>query len=395
MNDRDLFFRNLAQTSPFPLALEIARAEGLYMYDARGRQYMDLISGISVSALGHRHPAVVSAVKEQADKYMHLMVYGEFVQSPQVRLAALLTKYLPGSLNQVYFVNSGSEAVEGALKLAKRYTGRHNMVSFYNAYHGSSHGSLSVTGNEDLKRAFRPLLPNVYHLPFGDVDALEAIDRNTACVIIEPIQGEAGAVTAEPAFFKELRKRCSDTGALLIMDEIQAGMGRTGKLWAFEHYGVEPDILTLAKGLGGGLPLGAFIADKNIMQSLTRDPVLGHITTFGGNAISAAASLACMTVITAEKLWEKAEELGNRFKEQLQHHEIKNINGKGLLLALEFDSFKQCKAIIDKCIEKGLITDWFLFASHCMRIAPPLIIGQEDVDRACTIILEAIEESNY
>ena len=395
MSDRNLFFRHLAQTSPFPLALEIAEAEGLYMYDVAGKRYMDLISGISVSALGHRHPAVVNAVKEQADKYMHLMVYGEFVQSPQVRLATLLNDLLPGNLNQAFFVNSGSEAVEGALKLAKRHTGRPGIVSFRDAYHGSSHGSLSVTGNEGLKRSFRPLLPDIYHLPFGNTDALETINEKTACVIIETVQGEAGAVTADAHFFKMLRKRCDETGTLLIMDEIQAGMGRTGKLWAFEHYGITPDILTLAKGLGGGLPIGAFISDKHIMQSLTHDPVLGHITTFGGNALCAAASRACLETITNERLWENARKQGARFQKQLHHPKIKQVRGIGLLLALEFDSFDQCKDIIDRCIDKGLITDWFLFAANCMRIAPPLIISEEEVDAACNIILEAIEESTY
>ncbi len=393
MNDRTVFFRHLAQTSSFPLALEIVSAEGLYMYGADGKEYMDLISGISVSALGHRHPAVVSAVKEQADKYMHLMVYGEFVLSPQVQLAALLSDVLPDQLDQVYFVNSGSEAVEGALKLAKRYTGRMDIVSFCNAYHGSSHGSLSVTGNESLKRAFRPLLPNIYHIPFGDTNSFDAITENTACVIVEAIQGEAGAVTADAHFFLELRKRCSDTGALLIMDEIQTGMGRTGKLWAFEHYGVVPDILTLAKGLGGGLPIGAFISEKKIMQSLTHDPVLGHINTFGGNAVCAAASRACLETIVREELWRNAERQGELFRSLLKHPKIKKIRGKGLLLALEFDSFDQCKAIIDTCIARGLITDWFLFADNCMRVAPPLIIQEHEVRKACDIILQAVDQN--
>jgi len=394
MNDRTFFFRHLAQTSSFPLALEIVSAEGLYMYGADGKEYMDLISGISVSALGHRYPAVVSAVKEQADKYMHLMVYGEFVQSPQVQLATLLSDVLPDQLDQVYFVNSGSEAVEGALKLAKRYTGRREIVSFCNAYHGSSHGSLSVTGNESLKRAFRPLLPKIYHIPFGDTNSLDAITENTACVIVETIQGEAGAVTADAHFFHELRKRCSDTGALLIMDEIQTGMGRTGKLWAFEHYGIAPDILTLAKGLGGGLPIGAFISGKKIMQSLTHDPVLGHISTFGGNAVCAAASRACLETIVREELWKNAERQGELFKSLLKHPKIKQIRGRGLLLALEFDSFDQCKAIIDACIARGLITDWFLFADNCMRVAPPLIIQEHEVRKACDIILQAVDQNS-
>ncbi len=393
--NRTLFFRHLGQTSSFPLALEIVGAEGLYMYDADGKEYIDLISGISVSALGHRHPAVVSAVKSQADKYMHLMVFGEFVQPPQVQLAALLSEVLPDKLEQAFLVNSGSEAVEGALKLAKRYTGRRQMIAFQNAYHGSSHGSLSVTGNEGLKQAFRPLLPEVYHLPFGDADALSQITSDAACVIIETVQGEAGAVTAEKEFFIQLRERCNETGALLIMDEIQAGMGRTGKMWAFAHYGITPDILTLAKSFGGGLPLGAFISRKEIMQRLTHDPVLGHITTFGGNAVCAAASRACLETIISEKLWENAERQGKRFRELLTHPAIKNIRGKGLLMALEFDSFDQCKAIIDTCIAKGLITDWFLFAGHCLRIAPPLNIRDHEVEKACDLLLQAIDQNSY
>lgn len=395
MNDRMNFYRHLGQTSSFPLALEIVRAEGAYMYDADGKEYLDLISGISVSALGHGHPTVVRAVKAQAEKYMHLMVYGEFVQSPQVQLALLLSEVLPHKLEQTFLVNSGSEAVEGALKLAKRYTGRTQIVSFGNAYHGSSHGSLSVTGHEGLKRAFRPLLPEVYHLPFGNVDALSQITSETACVIVETIQGEAGAVTAGQEFFTRLRQICDDTGALLIMDEIQAGMGRTGRMWAFEHYGHIPDILILAKSFGGGLPLGAFISRKEIMHCLTHDPVLGHITTFGGNAVCAAASKACLETIISNKLWENAERQGKRFRERLVHPAIKNIRGMGLLMALEFDSFDQCKAIIDTCIAKGLITDWFLFASHCLRIAPPLNITDCDVEKACDLILEAIDQNSY
>ncbi len=365
------------------------------MHGADGKEYLDLISGISVSALGHGHPAVVQAVKAQAEKYMHLMVYGEFVQSPQVQLAALLSELLPEQLEQSFLVNSGSEAVEGALKLAKRYTGRTKVIAFQNAYHGSSHGSLSVTGNEGLKRAFRPLLPEVYHLPFGDADALSQISAETACVIVETIQGEAGAVTANQEFFDRLRARCDDTGALLIMDEIQAGMGRTGKMWAFEHYGIIPDILTLAKSFGGGLPLGAFISRKEIMQCLTHDPVLGHITTFGGNAVCAAASKACLETIIREKLWENAERQGTRFRERLVHPAIKSIRGKGLLMALEFDSFDQCKAIIDTCIAKGLVTDWFLFAGHCLRIAPPLNITDRDLEKACDLLLQAIDQNSY
>ncbi len=391
MANRSLFFRLLAQTSSFPLALEIERAEGVYMYGPDGKAYLDLISGIAVSAVGHRHPEVISAIKDQLDRYMHLMVYGEFIQSPQVELAKLLCEHLPDPLDNVYFVNSGSEAIEGAIKLAKRYTGRTGLVSFKNAYHGSTHGSLSITGNERLKNAFRPLLPDITHLDFNREEQLQLINKNTACVIAETIQGEAGAMVPDQDFLMALRRRCDETGALLILDEIQCGMGRTGKLWAFEHFKIIPDILTLAKGLGGGLPIGAFIAPKEIMHCLTHQPVLGHITTFGGNAVCTTAAKATLSIIVKDKLWEEATAKGQLFRKLLTHPTIKSIRGKGLMLALEFESFEQNKRIIDRCLEMGLITDWFLFADHCMRIAPPLIISEEDIHKACSIITEAIK----
>ncbi len=391
--NRELFYRYLAQTSPAPLALEIERAEGLYMYGADGKQYLDLISGIAVSALGHRHPAVLDAVKEQLDQYMHLMVYGEFVQAPQVRLAALLVKHLPDALNNVYLVNSGSEAIEGALKLAKRYTGRTEIIAFENAYHGSSHGALSVTGPETMKEAFRPLLPQVHHIPYGRIDTLDKITEQTACVVAEPIQGEAGAIVPGKDFMIALRRKCSDTGALLILDEIQTGMGRSGKLWAFEHYGIEPDILTLAKALGGGLPIGAFIAGRDIMHCLTEKPALGHINTFGGNALCAAAAEATLRTIVDNRLWESAAALEKVFRNALRHPRILGIRGRGLLLALEFAHADQCKEVIARCIVKGLVTDWFLFAGHCLRIAPPLTITHDQAKAACDIILESVEET--
>ncbi len=393
MEHREIFYRHLAQTSPFPLALEIERAEGVYMHGRDGKKYLDLISGISVSALGHRHPAVLKAIHEQLERYMHLMVYGEFVQSPQTGLAALLTGHLPAGLDNVYFVNSGSEAVEGALKLAKRFTGRTEIVAFHNAYHGSSHGALSVTGHEGMRNAFRPLLPDVRHIRFNCMDDLEQISSRTACVIAETIQGEAGAIVPDAAFFLALRKRCDDVGALLILDEIQAGMGRTGSLWAFEQFGIQPDILTLAKGLGGGMPIGAFIAGKDVMQCLTHKPVLGHITTFGGNAVCAAAAKATLQYIINNNLWEKAAKQEKIFYKNLTHPRIKNIRGKGLLLAVEFESFSGNKKIIDRCIDKGLLTDWFLFADHAMRIAPPLIISDEEIEKACSIIQTALDET--
>ncbi len=390
MPNKSLFFRHLAQTSAFPMALEIEKAEGMYMYDTQGKAYMDLISGIAVSAVGHRHPEVIAAIKDQLDRYMHLMVYGEFIQSPQVELATLLASLLPSPLDNVYLVNSGSEAVEGAIKLAKRYTGRTQLVSFNNAYHGSTHGSLSVTGNESLKNAFRPLLPDVLHLEYNNIVELEQITTKTACVIAETIQGEAGAIVADASFMTALRDRCNDTGALLILDEIQCGMGRTGKLWAFEHFNIVPDILTLAKGLGGGMPIGTFIAPKHIMQCLTHEPVLGHISTFGGNAVCAASAKATLEVILKGKLWEQAEQKEHAFRRLLSHPTIKNIRGKGLMLAIEFESFEQNKRIIDACISQGLITDWFLFAGNCMRVAPPLIISDDEIRSACHTILKAI-----
>ncbi len=392
MNNRQLFYNFLGQTSQAPLAIEIERAQGVYMYSPGGKQYLDLISGISVSNVGHNHPKVVEAVKKQAETYMHLMVYGEFVQCPQVELAHLLTSYLPETLNNVFLVNSGSEAVEGALKLAKRYTGRSEIVAFTNAYHGSTHGSLSVMGHEEMKNAFRPLLPDVRFLEFNNPDGLSQISEQTACVIVETIQGEAGAVIPSPAFMQQLQQACKANGALLIMDEIQAGCGRSGKLWAFEHYNVLPDIITLAKGLGGGMPLGAFISSQHIMQALTHNPVLGHISTFGGNAVCAAAAKANFEIIVQNRLWENAARQEELFRKRLHHPKIKKIRGKGLMLALEFESFEQNKAIIDRLIEKGVVTDWFLFAPHCLRIAPPLNISDQQVEEACEKIHQVLDE---
>ncbi len=392
MNNRQLFYNYLGQTSEAPLAIEIQNAEGVYMYAPDGKQYLDLISGISVSNVGHCHPKVVEAVQKQASTYMHLMVYGEFVQSPQVELAQLLAKNLPTSLNNVYLVNSGSEAIEGALKLAKRYTGRSEIVAFKNAYHGSTHGSLSVMGDEQMKNAFRPLLPDIRFLEFNRKEQLKQISTKTACVLIETIQGEAGAIAPCPNFLSSLKKRCEETGTLLILDEIQAGCGRTGKLWAFEHYDIVPDIITLAKGLGGGLPIGAFISRKEIMQCLTNNPVLGHITTFGGNAVCAAAAKANLEVIINGKLWENAAKLEHIFRKHLKHPKIKKVRGKGLLLAMEFEDFVQNKKIIDKLLERGIVTDWFLFAPEYLRIAPPLIITEEQVVYACKTIIEVIDE---
>jgi acetylornithine/succinyldiaminopimelate/putrescine aminotransferase len=391
LSQRQLFLSHLAQTSPSPLLLEIEKAEGIYLYSPEGKPYIDLISGIGVSNVGHRHPKVLKAIQLQLDKYLHLMVYGEYVQSPQNLLAKKITENLPKNLDNVYFVNSGSEAVEGALKLAKRFTGRQEMISCYQAYHGSSHGALSVGGSEKFKRAYRPLLPAVKHIHYGSYSDIEKISEKTACVIIETIQGEAGVRVACSNYFQTLRKKCSETGALLILDEIQAGFGRTGKLWAFEHFGIEPDILVLAKGMGGGMPIGAFVAPKHIMRALSENPILGHITTFGGHPVSCAASLATLDIILEENLLESVEQKADLFKKLLKHPKILHIRNKGLLMAAEFESFEVLKPIIDKAIELGVITDWFLFCDNSMRIAPPLTITEAEIHKACELILQACE----
>ncbi|MDG1278609.1 MAG: aspartate aminotransferase family protein [Algoriphagus sp.] len=391
MNNRQLFLSHLAQTTDFPLMIEVEKAEGIYLFGPNGEKYIDLISGIGVSNVGHRHPAVLAAIQNQLDKYLHLMVYGEYVQTPQTLLAKALTDTLPKHLDNVYLVNSGSEAIEGALKLAKRYTGRPNLISCVDAYHGSSAGSLSVGGNEIFKRAYRPLLPGITHIHYGSFSDLQKIDSNTAAVVIETIQGEAGIRVACTEYFKALRKRCDETGTLLILDEIQAGFGRTGKFWAFEHFDIIPDILVCAKGMGGGMPIGAFIANKEVMAVFKNNPLLGHITTFGGHPVSASASLATIQILLEENLIAQVEAKATLFKSLLVHPKIKAIRNKGLMMAVEFESFEVLKPIIDRAIESGVITDWFLFCDDSMRIAPPLIITDAEIREACRIILEAID----
>jgi acetylornithine/N-succinyldiaminopimelate aminotransferase len=388
---RQLFLSNNAQTTDFPLLLEFERAEGIYMYDKQGRAFIDLISGIGVSNLGHGNPYVVNAIKEQLDKYMHLMVYGEYVQTPQVRFAEKLISLLPPNLQSVYFTNSGTEAVEGALKLAKRFTGRQQIVAFHNSYHGSTQGALSVMGNEEFKQAYRPLLPGVSFIRFNNIEDLDQIKDQTACVIIETIQGEAGIGVPDAAYMQTLRARCDETGTLLILDEIQAAFGRTGKLFAFEHFGIVPDILLLAKALGGGMPVGAFIASHNIMSALKENPILGHITTFGGHPVCCAAGLAALEVLFNENLSSSVEEKEKLFRKLLVHPAIKEIRGKGLMLAIELENFELNKKIIDRCIENGVITDWFLHCSNAMRIAPPLIITPVEIEKASKVIIEAVE----
>ena len=371
--------------------VEVASAEGCYIYDQKGKKYFDLIAGIGVSSVGHRHPAVIDAIKSQADKNLHVMVFGEFIQTPQVRLAEALCKTLPDPLEVTYFVNSGSEAAEGALKLAKRYTGRFQMISCINGYHGSSHGALSASGNEVLKQNFRPLLPGVQHIVFGDTTSLDLINFKTAAVIIETVQGEAGVRMANKTYFKKLREKCTETGALLILDEIQCGFGRTGKLWAFEHYGIQPDILLAAKGMGGGMPIGCFISSKEIMSSLKQNPILGHITTFGGHPISTAASLATLETIQNENLIDQVARKALLFKKLLKHDLIKSIRNQGLLMAVEFESYEVLKRIIDSALEAGIITDWFLFCNNSMRIAPPLTISEIEIKAVCQTLLKSIE----
>ena len=390
VSQRQLFLDHLSQTSETPLMLEIASAEGIHLFDHSGKKYIDLISGIGVSSVGHRHPKIVTAIKEQVDKHLHVMVYGEYVQSPQVKLAEALCSTLPESLNSVYLLNSGSEAVEGALKLAKRYTGRREIISCINAYHGSSHGALSVTGNEELKRNFRPLLPDIRHVNFGEIKDLEFINDQTAAFIVETVQGEAGVRTADSAYFQALREKCNETGTLLILDEIQCGFGRTGKFWAFEHYGTKPDILLSAKGMGGGMPISCFISDKKITSVLMNDPVLGHISTFGGHPVSAAAALATVEFITESNLIEKVQEKEELFLKLLKNPKIKEIRSHGLMMAVQFESYEILKPIIDRGIELGVVTDWFLFENASMRIAPPLTISQEEIQHCCELILEAI-----
>ncbi|MCB0410573.1 MAG: aspartate aminotransferase family protein [Flavobacteriales bacterium] len=388
---RQLFLNYQAQTSDFPLSIEIEKAEGMYMYDVEGKRIMDLISGISVSNIGHRHPKVIEAVKEQLEKYTYLMVYGELIQSPQVKLAQLLASQLPSTLQSTYFVNSGSEANEGAMKLAKRYTGRREIVYFKNAYHGSTQGCLSVMGDDDFKKSFQPLLPNTKQLDFNNFNQLSEITNQTACVIVEPIMGEAGIIVPENNYLRTLRERCNEVGALLIFDEIQTGFGRTGSLFAFEQFSVVPDILTLAKGMGGGFPIGAFISSKEIMSTLKTNPILGHITTFGGHPINCAAAEANLKVLLEEKdLITSVKEKEMLFKSLLVHSSIKQVRSFGLMLAVEFDNFDTNKSIIDKCIENGVLTDWFLFNDKSLRIAPPLIITEDEIKEACRIILESI-----
>lgn len=390
MNQRELFLRHIGQTSPAPLALEIVKADCCTLYDAEGKEYIDLIGGISVANIGHRHPKVIEAIQKQLDAYLHIMVYGEFVEAPQVQYAKMLTGHLPASLNAVYFTNSGAEAVEGAMKLAKRITNRTQIIAFNNSYHGSTQGALSVMGDEYWRNAFRPLLPDVLHLGYNSVESLNEITEQTACVIAETVQAEAGIIVPEKKWIQALRKKCTETGTLLILDEIQTGFGRTGKLWGFENFDIVPDVLLLGKALGGGMPLGAFIADKKLMDAFTDNPVLGHITTFGGHPVSCAAGMAALKALLEEKWIDTVKSQEELFQSLLVHPKIKAVRSFGLWMAIEFDSFETNKRVIDACIADGLLTDWFLFASNCLRISPPLIISEGQVRKAAAIIIHSL-----
>lgn len=391
ITNRQMFLSHLAQTSLEPLLIDIESASGVVLHGKDGKRWLDLISGISVSSAGHCHPEVVAAIHGQLNKYMHVMVYGELVLSPQVNFAKSLVDLLPAPLDCCYFVNSGSEAIEGAMKLAKRFTGRPNIIGFNDAYHGSTQGALSLIGSEYFRNAFRPLLPGVHHIDFDAYDQLDLINSNTACVVIEMVRGEAGALPAHPDFIAAVYHKCKQTGALFIVDEIQSGFHRTGPFMAFMDYNVIPDVLVLGKAIGGGLPMGAFIASRELMNSLASNPVLGHITTFGGHPVCCAAAMAALQVV--ERVGQsEVERKGRLFMDLLKHPAILSVSGKGLMMGVEFASEKLAKEVIASCIQKGVFTDWFLFAPHRIRIAPPLIINDDEIQQACAIIIESINE---
>ncbi len=392
MNNRQLFLSHQAQTTLFPMLLEIARAEGNYLIDVHGKSYLDLISGISVSHLGHGNEKVKEAIIGQLNLHQHVMVYGEFVQGAQSQLAGAICDLLPKALDAVYLLNSGAEATDLAMKLAKRVTGKTRIIACENAYHGSSHAALSLNSDEYYKQAFRPLLPGISFIRFNDISSLSIIDENTAAVFTEVVQGEAGYIAADKAFLEALRARCSEVGALLVFDEIQSGIGKTGKMFAFEHYGIVPDILLLGKALGAGMPIGAVVSSHACMLSLADNPILGHITTFGGHPVVAAAAHAGIMELLQGNWMELVEAKEALFRSLLVHPAIKEISGKGLMLAIALDSFENNLAVIKSCIEAGVISDWFLFANNRIRIAPPLTITEEEIKHACFIIVRALNQ---
>lgn len=392
ISNRQVFLQHVAQTSQAPIGIEMIKAEGIHLWDAEGKKYVDFISGFSVCNIGHSHPAVVKAVQEQAATYMHLIVYGEFIESPQVQYAKLLTDHLPTLLNCVYFTNSGAEATEGAMKLAKRITGRSKIIAFNNAYHGSTQGALSIMGGEYWRNAFRPLLPDIHHYNYDDDLVIDAIDSTVACVVMETVQAESGITAPRKEWLEKIRQKCNEHCVLLIFDEIQAGFGRTGTLWAFEQFDVVPDILLLGKALGGGMPLGAFIADRKLMSTLTYDPVLGHITTFGGHPVSCAAGKAAFEVLTNNDMIDTVEKKAEILNKKLNHPAIKDKKIHGLWMSLQFQDAETNQQIVHQCVKNGLITDWFLFAPDRLRIAPPLIITTEELEEVCEVVLRSIEE---
>lgn len=393
--DSNEFLKYQGQTSPFPFLLEIDRAEGIFIYDKSGKAFMDMIAGVAVNNIGHNHPKVIEAIKEQVDRHLHVMVYGEFVQDAQLNFAKRLSSLLPEKLNCVYTVNSGTEANEAALKLAKRVTGRTELVSFRGSYHGSTHGSMSVSGNEIKKQAFRPLLPDVRFLIHNKLEDLEQITERTAGVIIETVQGDAGVRVPDAEFLLALRKRCDEAGALLIFDEIQCGMGRTGKLFAFEHFNVVPDVLTLGKAIGGGMPIGVLVSSRENLKEFTYDPMLGHITTFGGHPVVCAAANACLEVFQEEIDFGEVERLGALLADRIStSNEIKEIRRIGMMFAFDMESVERVEKVVMKCMEKGLISFWFLSHPYSFRLSPPLNITEEEIELAASIILQAIEETS-
>ncbi len=390
---RPSFFRHIAQTSNEPDGFEVSRGEGIYLYDQDGIPFIDCISGIAVSSLGHGHPRIIDAIKKQLDLHLHTQVYGEHITAPQVKLAERLAELLPENLNTTYFTNSGAEAVEGALKLARKYTGRYEIVACRNAYHGSTAGAESLRSDEHHTQSIRPLVPGVRHIDFNAIEDLEKINHHTAAVIIEPIQGEAGAIVPDQGYLSAIKKRCEETGALMILDEIQTGMGRTGTMWAFEQENVIPDILLLAKAFGGGLPLGAFISSNEIMKVLSHDPPLGHLTTFGGNALSSVASLEAINIIVDEELHTKAIEKGNQIRNTLKDHpSISEVRGRGLMMAIELKNPDQLGPAVKACRQEGLLVDWFLFNNRSIRLAPPLVISEEEIVDVCEKIGRALDQ---
>lgn len=392
MNNRQLFLQHVAQTSTAPLGIEMVAAAGVTLTDVDGKTYIDFIAGFSVCNIGHSHPEVVKAVQEQAAKYMHLIVYGEFIESPQVQYAVLLASHLPENLDCVYFTSSGAEATEGALKLAKRVTGKTKILACNKAYHGSTQGALSVMGDEYWRNAFRPLLPEVYHFDYNDDALVAAIDNTVACVIVEPVQAESGVTVGKKEWLAQVRKKCDEHCVLLIFDEIQSGFGRTGSLFAFEQVGVVPDVLLVGKAVGGGMPLGAFISSHKLMSTLTVAPVLGHITTFGGHPVSCAAGKKAFEILTEQKLIDTVGAKSALLQSLLVHPAIVQMQGIGLWFSLKFSSDMLAQKVAHGCVQNGVITDWFLFAPNCIRVAPPLIITETEIRAACGIILQSIDQ---